>query len=197
MYIGEQFTNVAYHSSGKVKWSSSNKRIATVNSKGVVKAKKVGTCWIKAKIGKKTLKCKIKVVRQNPNFFANLIEYNTRHNYFTVKFKNISNKTLTITSGTKVEEDHYKSFDRKLRLKKKVKIKPGQTTFVKFYVKGRTTWYKVSDYTLFYKFSFDGKTYTGRTWQGESSYKKGKSWYDTFWDEEYYGDWYLNEGYSD
>ncbi len=195
LYVGDQVTNIAYHSSGKVKWSSSNKRVATVNSKGVIKAKKAGTCWIKAKIGKKTLKCKVKVVRQEPNFYANLVDYNTRNNYFTVKFKNVSNKTLTITSGTKVEEDDYKSFDRKIRLKKKVKIKPNQTQYVKFYVKGRTTWYDVSDFTLFYKFSFDGKTYVGRTWDGNTSYKTGKSWYNTFWDEEFYNDWYEWESY--
>lgn len=49
----------------KVKWSSSNKKIASVKSKGkykaVVTAKKSGSSVIKAKIGKKTLKCKIVV----------------------------------------------------------------------------------------------------------------------------------------
>lgn len=189
LYTGEKISNMAYYSSGKVKWSSSNKKIATVNSKGVIKAKKVGSCWIKAKIGKKTLKCKVKVVRQDPDFYANLIDYNTRNNYFTVKFKNVSDKMLTITSGTKVEEDHYKFYDRKIRLKKKVKIKPNQTKYVRFYVKGRTTWYDSSDFILFYKFKFDGKTYVGRTWEGDTGYKKGKNWYNTFWDHEFYSDW--------
>ena len=32
--------------SGKIKWSSSKKSVATVNSKGIVKAKKKGTCTI-------------------------------------------------------------------------------------------------------------------------------------------------------
>lgn len=46
----------------KIKWSSSNKKVATVNSKGVVKAKKKGkaTIMVKASNGKKTT-CKITV----------------------------------------------------------------------------------------------------------------------------------------
>lgn len=46
---------------GKVKWSSSNKKVATVNSKGKVTAKKKGTAKISAKVGGKTYKCKITV----------------------------------------------------------------------------------------------------------------------------------------
>lgn len=49
--------------SGKVKWSSSNKKVATVSSKGMVKTKKAGTATIKAKCVKKnkTLTCKLTV----------------------------------------------------------------------------------------------------------------------------------------
>lgn len=46
---------------GKVKWRSSNKRIATVSKKGVVKAKRRGKVTISAKVKGKTYKCKIKV----------------------------------------------------------------------------------------------------------------------------------------
>lgn len=44
-----------------VRWSSSNKSVATVNSSGKVKAKKAGTATIKAKVGKKTYTCKVNV----------------------------------------------------------------------------------------------------------------------------------------
>ena len=50
-----------YGGKGKVKWSSSNKSIATVSKKGTVKGKKGGTCVITAKRGKYTLKCKVTV----------------------------------------------------------------------------------------------------------------------------------------
>lgn len=50
---------------GKVKWTSSKKKIATVSKKGVVKAKKAGKATIKAKITykkkKTTLTCKVTV----------------------------------------------------------------------------------------------------------------------------------------
>lgn len=45
----------------RVKWSSSNKKVCTVSKSGVVKGKKVGTATIKAKVSRKTLKCKVKV----------------------------------------------------------------------------------------------------------------------------------------
>ena len=45
----------------KVKWSSSNSKIATVNKKGIVKARKAGNVKIIAKIGKKKLTCKVRV----------------------------------------------------------------------------------------------------------------------------------------
>ena len=46
----------------KVTWKSSNKKVATVSKKGVVKARKAGKTTITAKVKGKTLKCKIKVV---------------------------------------------------------------------------------------------------------------------------------------
>lgn len=53
----------------KVKWSSSNKKVATVNSKGVVTAKKKGTAIVTAKVGKKKFKCKVTV--KVPNYQLN------------------------------------------------------------------------------------------------------------------------------
>ena len=47
---------------GKVTWSSSNTKIAKVNSKGVVTAIKTGTVTLTAKIGSYTIKCKINII---------------------------------------------------------------------------------------------------------------------------------------
>lgn len=45
----------------KVKWFSTRKSVCTVSKKGLVKAKKKGTATVKAKVGRKTLKCKVTV----------------------------------------------------------------------------------------------------------------------------------------
>lgn len=188
---GQRFKNKVVNATGKVTWSTTNKKIATVSKNGTVKAVGNGKCYIVAKCKGKTYKCKVIVDILEPNFGAVLYDYNTRNNYFTVKFKNKGKKTLYIVSGNKVENVDYKSFDRKISLGKKTAIKPGQTKYVHFRVKGSNTWYNYEDFTLCYKFVYDGKTYEGHTWDEDSSYKKGKSWYSTYWDEEWYENWYF------
>lgn len=49
----------------KVKWSTLNKRVATVTKKGVVKGIKPGKTIIKAKVAGKTLKCRLTVIVPN------------------------------------------------------------------------------------------------------------------------------------
>lgn len=51
----------------KVTWKSSNKKVATVTSTGKVTAKKKGTATITAKVGNKTLKCKVTVKAKGKN----------------------------------------------------------------------------------------------------------------------------------
>ena len=48
----------------KVKWYSTKKSVATVNRKGVVKAKKKGKAYIVAKVGKKKYRCKVIVKKK-------------------------------------------------------------------------------------------------------------------------------------
>lgn len=48
-------------SNKKIKWSSTKKKVATVSKKGLITAKKIGSCYIKAKVGRKTFKCRVKV----------------------------------------------------------------------------------------------------------------------------------------
>lgn len=50
----------------KVKWYSTKKSVATVNRKGVVKAKKKGKTYIVAKVGKKKYRCKV-IVKKKVN----------------------------------------------------------------------------------------------------------------------------------
>ncbi len=61
LFAGESFSLYVTGSSAKVKWSSSNKKVATVTQKGRVSAKQTGTATITAKAGKKSLKCTVTV----------------------------------------------------------------------------------------------------------------------------------------
>lgn len=60
--VGKKVTLKVKGSRKKAKWSSSNKKIATVNQKGRVQAKKAGNATVTAKIGKKKYRCKIHVI---------------------------------------------------------------------------------------------------------------------------------------
>lgn len=53
------------HNKKKVTWSSSNKKVVTVNKKGKLTAKKAGKATIKAKVGKTTYKCAVTVKNNN------------------------------------------------------------------------------------------------------------------------------------
>lgn len=61
--VGKAYTFKAkgYGVSGKTKWSSSNKKVASVTSKGKVTAKKAGKTTIKAVIGDKSVSIKVTV----------------------------------------------------------------------------------------------------------------------------------------
>lgn len=62
-----RFTNVLVGAKSGVKWSSSNKKVATVNGKGVVKGRKSGTCKVVARFGGKKYACKVTVVNPRLN----------------------------------------------------------------------------------------------------------------------------------
>lgn len=194
MYIGEKVKLVLYHKGkGKVKWRSSKPSVATVSSKGVVKAKKIGECRITATYQGKTYARNVSVVRERPDFCGAVINYDLRGKCFIVDFTNYAEKkSLTILSGTKVVHDEYSSLNRKIRLKKKVKIPAGSTKKVKFYVKGTSTSYRYGEFTLTYKFKFDGETYTGEVQDGLSGYIKKGNWVKSYWDSKLYANWLNN-----
>lgn len=81
----------------KVKWSSSNKKIATVNKKGIVTAKSVGNAVITAKVGKKKLKCSVIVKRFKGEYHTEkgkprYYDYRTKNSLFNLKIDIVGNE---------------------------------------------------------------------------------------------------------
>ncbi len=171
-----------FYADGNVKWSSSNPQIATVSSKGTIKAKSIGECTITARYKKVNYTAKVVVEREYPNYYARLIQYNTRDNYFVVNFNNKSGKPITIyPSNAKVEHTAYRVYDRYLSLASgnAIIIPAGASQNVIFYVQGDLTWYDRTRYTLFYQMGFDGSQYEAHVWWSDSVYKRGEKWYYT------------------
>ncbi len=90
-----------------VKWTSSNKKVATVNSRGKVTAKKLGTCTIKAKAtdgSGEYATCKIRVIRRATRLsisqsYIKLYEGNSRLLKAKVRPSNASNKRVKWSSS--------------------------------------------------------------------------------------------------
>jgi predicted transcriptional regulator len=61
IYVGQATHLSVVGSSKKAKWSSSNKKVATVNQSGTVTGKKSGKAVVTAKIGSKKYKCTVTV----------------------------------------------------------------------------------------------------------------------------------------
>ena len=99
MNKGEKYTLKVSGTKKKVKWSTSNKKVATVNSKGKVTAKKKGTATITAKVGSKKYKCKITV--EDPSISKTKINLENGNTY-TLKVKNTKRSVKWSTSNKKI-----------------------------------------------------------------------------------------------
>lgn len=179
---GDTYKLKVYGTNKKIRWSSSNSKIAKVSDTGIVTGNGLGSCIINAKVGSKSYKSKIKIISPILDFTAYIDDYDTRNNCFLVEIKNYSHKPLTIhSSNAKACEKHYKSYDRNLYLSTgNVVIQPGKKKTIKFKVRGRITWYDERDFWIQYYFTFDGKRYFGKTYTDDTLYQKGKKFVKTY-----------------
>lgn len=92
--VGSTYKLKINQKKAKVKWTSSKKKIASVNSKGKVKAKKVGTTIISAKIKGKKYKCRVTVQKAKTTKPATTPKAGTQ--------TNTASKTPTARPGTSV-----------------------------------------------------------------------------------------------
>lgn len=106
---GTTYTLKVKNTKKKAKWSTSNKKVATVNSKGKVTAIRKGTTTIKAKIGKKTYSCKIKVeapsISKKTLYITQGATSTLKLNSTTqsVKWSSSNKKIVTVTSKGKIK----------------------------------------------------------------------------------------------
>ena len=99
MNVGEKYTLKVKGTKKKVKWSTSNKKVATINSKGKVTAKKKGTVTITAKVSGRKYKCKIKVEKPTINTKSKTMYLGNTYN---LKISKTTQKVKWSTSNKKI-----------------------------------------------------------------------------------------------
>lgn len=97
IYVNQTFILRTIGAVGKVKYASSNKKVATINKKGAIKGIGKGTCTITATVNGVKLNCKITVC--NP-----LLNYNSKNIYLKKKFVLKVNKGLLGKATFKSED---------------------------------------------------------------------------------------------
>ena len=94
LFVGKTFKLKIKGTNQKVKWSTSNKKIATVNSSGKVTAKKKGTCTITGKVNGKKYTCKITVKKSISN---TVYITNTGSKYHKASCRTLKNSMIKTT----------------------------------------------------------------------------------------------------
>lgn len=116
---GKKYTLKLSGISGKVKWTTSKKSVATVSSKGVVTAKKKGTATITARAGSKKYTCRVTVKQPVKSVKLNKKSYTLKKagaavtlkasvspssaNNRSVTWKSSNTKVATVSSKGKVK----------------------------------------------------------------------------------------------
>ena len=105
LQVGKNYT-VKLNGAGskKVKWSVSKKSIATITGNGSsckIKAKKAGTTYVTAKLGKKKYKCKVRV-KALPASISQKSGLVSVGEYFDLTLKNTKSGVKWSTSNKKV-----------------------------------------------------------------------------------------------
>lgn len=132
MGIKETYQLKMKNTTKKVKWSSSNKSVATVNNKGVVTAKKKGTATITAKISDKKYICKVTVKKTSISKTKVNVGVNDT---YQLKMNNTVSKVKWSTSDKKIAT---------VSKKGKVTAKKGGTATITAKVNGKKYTCKVT-----------------------------------------------------
>lgn len=113
MSTADKATLKVLNTNKTVKWSSSNRSVAKVSSKGVVTPQQLGTAVIVAKVGNKTFKCTVKVLQEDYWFNDYDPSLSEKENVYSVKIMKISSKKYKIklytlnTNGKRISTEFY------------------------------------------------------------------------------------------
>ena len=144
--VGSTYKLKIQNNKKKVKWSSSNSKVAKVNKNGTVTGLKKGTVTITAKVGSKKYKCKVKVTK-TPTFKTNIKKaYLDKDGDYVVEgyvknqtYTKLDNTRITVTlydkKGKKLDETsrYIDYMDARGQWKVKVKIYVGKNANVASY----------------------------------------------------------------
>ena len=89
----------------KVVWKSSNRKVASVNSKGKVTAKGKGTCTISAKVQGKILKCKI-TVKTTKNIGTKVYITRTGYKYHRSGCRYLSRSKIATSKSNAIKQGY-------------------------------------------------------------------------------------------
>lgn len=123
VYVGKTVTLKLKNNKKKVKWSTSNKKVATVTKKGKVKGKKAGKATITATVGKKKYKCKV-IVKTNkkskniqetlPTYaveISNNLDATSAYDKISITIKNTGIETIFLGNYTDLQEKYMKVYN--------------------------------------------------------------------------------------
>lgn len=120
IYVGKTVTLKMRNNKRKVKWRTSNKRVATVTKKGKVTGKKSGRTTITAKVGKKKYKCIVivKAIKKSANTqethptyavtISNNLDANSAYDKISITIKNTGTEKIFLGNYTDLQEKYMK-----------------------------------------------------------------------------------------
>lgn len=124
--VGQKVTLKVKGNHKKAKWSSSNKKVATVNQKGKVRAKRAGKTTIMAKVGQKKYRCKVTVISIIIPTDGELIEKTTEAT--TEKMTQTSTEKTTETTTEKTTEQGQNTVEKPSDEKNNTSATPSEDT---------------------------------------------------------------------
>ena len=176
MGVGDVVNNEVIGATQNVTWSSSNKKVATVNNLGngraQIKAVGVGTATIHAKTQKNgvsyDLACKVTVGQTDPDFIIRMTNIYPLKKRVKISITNNSGAPMIVYSaGAQLLEWPGYSYLRTLKMKsgKKVTINNNKTKKITYTIKGAKidmTGKTIGDFGVRIKFKIGGRVYFAR-----------------------------------